>query len=57
MAGKSTLNKEFSALDSEESDSDIDSEYEYNGGDSALYDSAADNVDEIKYLQQVFNGN
>jgi len=32
-------------------DDDDDSDFDYAGGEAALYDSAADDVDELKYLR------
>ena len=31
---------------------DEDEEYEYNGGDTALYDSLTDNIDELKTMKE-----
>lgn len=39
---------EFGVHDDEDDD---DSDFEYAGGEAALYDSAADDVDELKYLR------
>ena len=33
---------------------DDDSDYEYAGGDLALYDSALDDVDEIVFVKETF---
>ena len=34
-----------------------DSDYEYMGGDMALYDSALDNTDELLYVKETFASN
>ena len=44
--------KEFGIDDDYGDDDDEDDEdYEYNGGDMSLYDSAIDDVDEIKFIK------
>jgi hypothetical protein len=35
----------------EDDSDDSDSDYEYTGGDLALYDSALDDVDELLYIK------
>lgn len=37
--------------DNESSDDEDDSDYEYTGGDTALYDSALDGADELLYVK------
>lgn len=38
--------------DSEDDDDSSDSDYEYTGGDLALYDSALDDIDELTFIKQ-----
>ena len=38
------------------SDSDDDSDYEYAGGELALYDSALDDIDEIAFIKETLEG-
>lgn len=40
-------------MDMENDDDLSDSDYEYTGGDLALYDSALDDVDELQYVKGV----
>ena len=42
-------------IDGEDDDDSDDSDFELNGGDDALYDSAWDEVDELKYLRDTLN--
>jgi hypothetical protein len=38
----------------DDEDDDDDSDYEYTGGDLAIYDSALDEVDELIYVRDAF---
>lgn len=38
----------------EDIESEDDSDYDYTGGDLALYDSALDDIDELKYIKETF---
>jgi len=42
-------------INDNDSDSDFEPDFEYLGGDAALYDSATDDVDELKYLRDTLS--
>lgn len=43
------------ALDEEEESDEDESDYEYNGGDMSLYDSAIDDLDELEHLKSAIS--
>ena len=53
QSGKALTQAEMEefGLDNEDEEDDLDSDFELNGGDDALYDSAWDDVDELKFLR------
>jgi hypothetical protein len=53
QSGKALTQAEMEefGLDEDGQEDDLDSDFELNGGDDALYDSAWDEVDELKYLR------
>ncbi len=42
--------------DGEDYDDEDDSDYEFIGGDLAIYDSALDDVDELLFVKEKFEG-